>query len=52
MKVPAVLTSGDHKKIDEWRREAAMELTRRNRPDLLPAEDAETKDTPQKSPKN
>ncbi|MBO5041463.1 MAG: tRNA (guanosine(37)-N1)-methyltransferase TrmD [Clostridia bacterium] len=52
MKVPAVLTSGDHKKIDEWRREAAMELTRRNRPDLLPAEDAETKDTPQKSPQN
>ncbi len=36
MKVPAVLTSGDHKKIDEWRREAALELTRRNRPDLLP----------------
>ena len=38
MKVPAVLTSGDHKRIDEWRREAALELTRRNRPDLLPEE--------------
>ncbi|MBQ9780444.1 MAG: tRNA (guanosine(37)-N1)-methyltransferase TrmD [Clostridia bacterium] len=39
MKVPDVLTSGDHKKIDEWRREAALELTRRNRPDLLPQEE-------------
>jgi tRNA (guanine37-N1)-methyltransferase len=36
MKVPPVLLSGDHKKIDEWRREAALELTRRQRPDLLP----------------
>lgn len=42
MKVPAVLTSGDHRKIDEWRREAALELTRRNRPDLLPEEQQET----------
>lgn len=39
MKVPPVLTLGDHKKIDEWRREAALELTRRNRPDLLPLEE-------------
>ena len=39
MKVPHVLTLGDHKKIDEWRREAALELTRRNRPDLLPLEE-------------
>jgi len=36
MKVPSILTSGDHKKISEWRHEAALELTRRNRPDLLP----------------
>lgn len=43
MRVPAVLTSGDHKKIDEWRREAALELTRRNRPDLLPDEAGEEK---------
>jgi len=34
--VPSILTSGDHKKISEWRHEAALELTRRNRPDLLP----------------
>jgi len=35
MKVPPVLLSGDHKKIDDWRREAALELTRCLRPDLL-----------------
>lgn len=38
MKVPPVLLSGDHKKIEEWRREAALALTKRNRPDLLPQE--------------
>jgi tRNA (guanine37-N1)-methyltransferase len=41
MKVPPVLLSGDHKKIDEWRHEAALELTRRQRPDLLPPEPEE-----------
>ncbi|MDO9578024.1 MAG: tRNA (guanosine(37)-N1)-methyltransferase TrmD [Candidatus Cloacimonadales bacterium] len=35
MKVPEVLISGNHKKIDEWRTEKALEITRRNRPDLL-----------------
>jgi tRNA G37 N-methylase TrmD len=30
--------SGDHKKIDAWRKEAALELTRKQRPDLLPDE--------------
>lgn len=35
VKVPDVLLSGDHKKIDEWRRDAALELTQRLRPDLL-----------------
>jgi tRNA (guanine37-N1)-methyltransferase len=35
MEVPAVLTSGDHAAIEEWRRAAAVEKTRRNRPDLL-----------------
>ena len=34
-KVPEVLLSGDHKAIEEWRREQAIELTRKNRPDLL-----------------
>lgn len=33
--VPEVLLSGDHAAIAEWRRRAAAEKTRRNRPDLL-----------------
>jgi tRNA (guanine37-N1)-methyltransferase len=33
--VPDVLLSGNHAEIARWRREAAMEKTRRNRPDLL-----------------
>lgn len=37
MKVPDVLLSGDHKKISAYRKEAAVELTRRNRPDLYEA---------------
>jgi tRNA (guanine37-N1)-methyltransferase len=36
MRVPETLVSGDHAKVDEWRRRAAEEKTRRNRPDLLP----------------
>jgi tRNA (guanine37-N1)-methyltransferase len=38
MRVPDVLLSGDHARIDAWRRRAAEEKTRRNRPDLLPPE--------------
>lgn len=33
--IPDVLRSGDHRKIQEWRREQAEALTRRRRPDLL-----------------
>ena len=33
--VPDVLRSGDHAKIDAWRREKALEITKKNRPDLL-----------------
>ena len=33
-KVPEVLLSGHHEKIEEWRVEQARERTRRNRPDL------------------
>lgn len=33
--IPEVLLSGNHKKIDEWRRKQAMDLTSRRRPDLL-----------------
>ncbi|HEY3211671.1 MAG TPA: tRNA (guanosine(37)-N1)-methyltransferase TrmD [Actinomycetota bacterium] len=35
MRVPETLLSGNHAEIDRWRREAALEKTRRNRPDLL-----------------
>ncbi len=34
-KVPAVLMSGDHKKIEEWRYDRSVERTRERRPDLL-----------------
>jgi len=33
-KVPAVLLSGDHGKIAEWRRKKAIERTKKRRPDL------------------
>jgi tRNA (guanine37-N1)-methyltransferase len=35
MRVPEVLLSGHHAEIERWRREAALEKTRRNRRDLL-----------------
>lgn len=35
MKVPDVLLSGDHKKIDEWRKEESRKRTIERRPDLL-----------------
>ncbi|WP_143310649.1 tRNA (guanosine(37)-N1)-methyltransferase TrmD [Chitinophaga vietnamensis] len=34
-KVPEVLLSGDHKKIDDWRHQQAIERTKERRPDLL-----------------
>lgn len=34
-KVPDILMSGDHKKIDEWRHEQSIERTQARRPDLL-----------------
>ena len=34
-KVPEVLLSGDHARIEAWRRERAEELTRERRPDIL-----------------
>ena len=33
--VPEVLRSGDHAKVDAWRREQALEITKKCRPDLL-----------------
>jgi len=35
LKVPKVLMSGDHKKIEDWRLKKALEETRKKRPDLL-----------------
>ena len=35
MKVPDVLLSGDHKKINEWRKEEQIKKTKKQRPDLL-----------------
>jgi tRNA (guanine37-N1)-methyltransferase len=37
MKVPEVLLSGDHQRVNDWRREMSLEITRRRRPDLLDA---------------
>ena len=33
--VPAILLSGDHKKVAEWRHDKALEKTKKHRPDLL-----------------
>ncbi len=35
MTVPDVLVSGDHRKVDDWRREQAKKKTAQRRPDLL-----------------
>ena len=42
MTVPDVLLSGNHAEIDRWRRTAALEKTRRNRPDLAGTDDVGT----------
>lgn len=38
LKVPEVLVSGNHQKIDKWRAEKSKEITLKNRPDLLDKE--------------
>jgi len=35
MKVPEILLSGDHKKIEDWRHAQSVERTKERRPDLL-----------------
>lgn len=40
MEVPKILLSGDHAKVDAWRREQAILRTKSRRPDLLKGEDA------------
>ncbi|KAB3535192.1 tRNA (guanosine(37)-N1)-methyltransferase TrmD [Alkaliphilus pronyensis] len=44
MEVPDVLLSGNHSKIDEWRRKKSLEITLRNRPDLLKKADLTPED--------
>jgi tRNA (guanine37-N1)-methyltransferase len=39
MKVPAVLLSGDHKKIEAWRNKEAVKRTKLKRPDLIKSKD-------------
>ena len=50
MKVPDVLLSGDHKKIDKWRREEQIKKTKKQRPDLL-KESEEEKTSDENLPK-
>ena len=33
--VPEILLSGHHEKIDRWRKQKSLEITKRKRPDLL-----------------
>ena len=44
--VPEVLLSGDHGRVDRWRRERSEDLTRRRRPDLLGATEAPSSSYP------
>jgi len=46
MKVPQVLISGDHQRIESWRREKSVEITRERRPDLLAAATVSTAEKP------
>lgn len=39
-RVPEVLKSGDHARVDEWRRAQALKRTRRRRPDMLEGREA------------
>jgi len=34
-KVPEILLSGHHENIDKWRKEKSLEITKKNRPDIL-----------------
>ena len=35
IEVPEILRSGNHKEIDKWRKEQALNVTRKKRPDLI-----------------
>ncbi|MCL7969465.1 MAG: tRNA (guanosine(37)-N1)-methyltransferase TrmD [marine benthic group bacterium] len=42
MKVPEVLRSGDHRRVEEWRHAEAEKTTRLRRPELLETDDGES----------
>ena len=44
MKVPPVLLSGDHAKIEAWKKKAAIEFTMKMRPDLVKLEVSEERE--------
>jgi tRNA (guanine37-N1)-methyltransferase len=44
VEVPDVLRSGDHAAVERWRRDRALDATRRRRPDLLATEPGETRE--------
>ncbi|HAD81069.1 TPA: tRNA (guanosine(37)-N1)-methyltransferase TrmD [Candidatus Edwardsbacteria bacterium] len=44
MRVPEVLRSGNHAQIKQWRRQQALKLTQRHRPDLLDKADLSDQD--------
>jgi len=41
LKVPEILLSGDHKKIEQWRKEQALKKTHSQRPDLISKKEKE-----------
>lgn len=45
MRVPDVLFSGDHRKIEDWRRKMSFRKTERMRPDLLGEKESEFENT-------
>lgn len=49
--VPAILLSGDHKKVEEWRLEQSVQRTRERRPDLYALYEARQALLPQKKPR-
>ncbi len=44
IEVPEILLSGDHKKIDEWRKNEQLKRTKNKRPDLLELEEEVSSD--------
>ena len=44
LKVPEVLLSGDHAKVEAWRHQQSLERTKRRRPDLLDIDRSDARD--------